>query len=280
MPRTPALLAALCLLALTGPLRADFWRDAWLDPAELEAVTLGGGSGMIHAPAAQSLPDGEVTAGLHAYRLAVERGFPYGFEAGLQMELDGLDQDGSSVFKRELIHARWAILQPDRYGLGLAVGVEGVGLGDLGFNVSNLDYLASQVRPGTDSDGPEVDRAKATALAQARHLGSLQALQRQYVVLGGPIPRLPMAYAEVGYDGGRVGAPQAFGAIAIAPVAGAAVFAEYDRGTNIGARLLLSTQIKMDLSVSDIQSIDWQQSFDLVMVNNVRFGVSYSEFWP
>jgi hypothetical protein len=66
----------------------------------------------------------------------------------------------------------------------------------------------------------------------------------------------------------------------VAPFAGSAVFIEYDRGTNVGLRLLFSTQIKMDLAVSDLQGLDWGQPFDLVMVNNVRFGISYSEYWP
>lgn len=275
--RVPARLL-LALLALAPPLRADFWHDAWLDPAVLEAATLAGGSGFINTPAPQSLPNGEVVASLHAYRLAVERGFPYGLEGGMQMELDGLDQDGDfhTLFQRQLFHVRWTPLSPDRFGVGLSMGLEGVGLGDLGVRTSNLDYLPGLVRP----PGDPTLAAQAYSQAEAAHLGSLQALERQYVVLGGPLPRLPMAYASVGYDGGRVGPPQVFGALAIAPVAGAVIFAEYDRGTNLGLRLLFSTQIKVDLSVSDIQSIDWGQPFDLVLVDNVRFGVSYSEYWP
>jgi hypothetical protein len=89
-----------------------------------------------------------------------------------------------------------------------------------------------------------------------------------------------MAYAVLGYDGGRIGPPQAFGALAVAPMAGTALFAEYDRGTNVGMRLLLSTQIKMDLALSDIQGVDWGQPFDVTLVENVRFGISYSEYWP
>ena len=287
MPRPAPPRGLTLLLALTGALRADFWRDAWLDPAVLEAVTLEGGSGFIHVPVPQSLPDGEVTAGLHAYRMAVERGFPHGLEAGMQVELDGLDQDFTTVLKRELLHARWAVLPPERYGIGLAVGIQGVGLGDLGLNTSNngvshsnLDFLQSLVRPPANQSDPDQAMADAVARGKAEHLGSLQALERQYVVVGGPLPRLPMAYAVLGYDGGRIGPPQAFGALAVAPMAGTALFAEYDRGTNVGMRLLLSTQIKMDLALSDIQGVDWGQPFDVTLVENVRFGISYSEYWP
>jgi hypothetical protein len=284
MPRLSHALFALILLAQAAGLRADYWRDAWLDPALLEAVTLSGGSGFVHVPAPQSLPNGQLAAGLHAYRVAAERGFPYGLEVGLQMELDGLDQDGDwhTLFQRQLFNARWTPLPPERFGVGISAGVEGVSLGDLGFNVQNLDFLPSQVRPGPAGEPKDPDGAMARAMAQgqARHLGSLQALQRQYVELGGPLPRLPMAYAVLGVSGGRIGPPEAFGALAVAPFAGSAVFLEYDRGTNVGLRLLFSTQIKMDLAVSDLQSLDWGQPFDLVMVNNVRFGISYSEPWP
>lgn len=243
----------LWILLLTGTAataaRADYWHDAWLDPALLEADTLQGGSGYVRVPAPQSLASGLLLADLHAYRAGVGRGFPYGVEAGMQMDLDGLDQDPTwqSVPKRELFYLRWSPLNVERLGIGLSMGWEGVGLGDLGFNVANI---------------PPADN-----------------LERHYAVLGGPLPDLPMASLAAGYGGGARGSG-AFAALAVAPFSGAAALLEYDHGTDLGLRMMLSTQIKADLSISDIQSIDWGQPFDLVLTNNVRFGISYAEVWP
>ena len=232
----------------------NFWIDAWLDPALLEGFSLTGGSGFIHAPAPQSLANGLMAADLHAYRVGVGRGFAYGLEAGLQMDLDGLDQDVDlrSFFWRQLFYARWTPLDPWRYPIGLSFGTEGIGFGDFGVGSNRV---------------------------HATNIPSANGWERYYVVAGGRIPHVPMAYAAAGWGGGAQG-PAPFAALAVAPFAGAALLAEYDHGTDLGFRLLLSTQIKMDLSISDIQGIDWNAPFDLVLRNNVRFGISYAEMWP
>jgi hypothetical protein len=232
----------------------NYWHDAWLDPALLEGFSLTGGSGFIHAPAPQSLSNGLLGADLHAYRVGVGRGFPHGLEAGLQMDLDGLDQDVDlrSFFWRQLFYARWTPLDPWRLPIGLSFGAEGISFGDFG--------IGSHRIPVTN-------------------IPSANGWERYYVVAGGRVPHVPMAYAAAGWGGGAQGTAP-FAALAVAPFAGAALLAEYDHGTDLGLRLLLSTQIKMDLSISDLQGIDWNQPFDLVLRNNVRFGISYAEMWP
>jgi len=248
----PSLLGISGLPGSSGdaPLPFNYWHDAWLDPALFEGFSLIGGSGFIHVPAPQSLSNGLLAADLHAYRVGVGRGFPYGLEAGLQMDLDGLDQDVGlgTRYLRQLFYYRWTPLDPWRYPIGISFGAEGLGFSDLGFKLK-----------------PNIPSADGS--------------QRYYAVAGGRVPRLPMAYAEAGWGGGARGLGP-FAALAVAPFAGAAILAEYDHGTDLGLRLLLSTQIKMDLSISDLQGIDWNQPFDLVLRNNVRFGISYAEMWP
>ncbi|MGH7441049.1 MAG: hypothetical protein ACREKE_00090, partial [bacterium] len=104
--------------------------------------------------------------------------------------------------------------------------------------------------------------------------------ERQYVVAGGILPGLPMFYAAAGYGGGeQVRAP--FGALAFAPFPGMSDMVEVNNGVaDVGVRILLSTRIKLDLDVSDLQGMAPHQPFDLVLTDNVTFGVSYSQVWP
>jgi hypothetical protein len=256
----PLLFCLLCLLP--GAARAGFWDDAWLDPALLQAQDLNGGSGFIHVPAPQSLPDGMLTGGLHGYVVQGGRGFVDGLEAGGEIQLDGWDPQSQSEIdgwtpsdagKENLLYARWSPLaQGPKCPIGLSMGVEGVG-------IQNLD-------------------SKQTPLA------SLQGLERQYVVAGGMVPDLPMLYIAGGYGGGSQ-ASAGFGSLAFAPFPGMACMVEYNEGyTDFGVRVLLSTQIKLDLDLSRAQQaadiIGSRQPFDLVLTDNVVFGVSYSEFWP
>ncbi len=128
------------------------------------------------------------------------------------------------------------------------MGWEGVGAQDLGFKVAPLPTLAN--------------------------------MERHYIEAGGVVPDLPMLYVCGGYGGGEQ--PSAgFGALAFAPFPGMACMAEYnERYTNLGVRVLLSTQIKLDLDVCQLQAMDPRAPFADVLQNNVVFGVSYSEVWP
>jgi hypothetical protein len=263
----------------------DYWHDAWLDPVLLDGFSLVGGSGLIHSPAPQSLGNGQLSASLHSYRVAVGRGFPYGLEVGLQMDLDGLDQDPnlSTWRRRELFYYRWTPIDPWTHVLGMSVGAEGLGFRDLGFKVDpNLGLAQAQPQTVSSTGSTSTTTTASVSPASAAptyYTDSSDGWQRYYVVVGGRLPRLPMAYYSLGYGGGAKG-PGAFGSLVVAPFAGAAFVAEYDHGTDLGLRLLLSTQIKMDLSISDIQGIDANAPFDLVLRNNVRFGISYAEMWP
>lgn len=248
MPSLRPLLVVLMLLTASS-LRAGWWDDAWLDPALLEAHSLEGGSGFIHVPAAQSLPNGLLTGAIHRYRVKAGRGFPFGIEAGVQIELEGWKMDEAE--KRNMFYLRWSPIDARRYGIGLAVGADSVGLEDLGAKDGGFLPIAS-----------------------------LAALDRLYVVAGGVLPKLPMAYAALGYAGGNVAPSSPLAVLVFSPFPGFAAIAEYEGNyTHAGIRLLLSTQIKLDLSLSRMQSIDPQAPFSTVLEKNIRFGVSYSEAW-
>lgn len=246
-------LKSLFLACLLQPLAlhaTTWWDDAWLDPALLEAHSLEGGSGFIHVPAPTTLPNGLLVGAIHRYRLKGGRGFPYGIEAGLQLELEGWNQN--EVEKRSLFYARWAPIRPERYGIGFALGVENVGPEDLGLKA--LGYVP---------------------------LKSLESLDRVYAVTGGPVPHLPMFYWAGGYGGGSQRIPGGFGALAFAPFPGIALMTELeDYSVHVGMRMLLSTQIKLDLSLSRVEQIDPHEPLARVLDQSLRFGISYSEHWP
>jgi hypothetical protein len=237
------------LSILAAPAAAGWYDDAWFDPAFLESHGLAGGSGFINLPSPEVLPAGLMAGGLHRYRAKVSRGF-YGFaEAGLSVELEGWKL--GDIEKNNLFNGRLALLTPARNGVALAVGADQVGPED--FGATSLGFIARDEFKDED---------------------------RYYAMLGLVPPRLPMVYVAGGYVGGRRGgSPVA--ALGVVIIPGLLGLAEYDGvGTNVGARALLSTQIKLDLSLVRLQSMRREDPFANVLQQNLRFGVSYSEVWP
>jgi hypothetical protein len=240
----------LCLVSTCLPGRARaWWDDAWFDPAFLEAHSLAGGSGFIYMPSPEVLSNGLMAGGLHSYKAKVGRGFWNRLELGGTVELE--DWTLNDADKNNQLYARLALLTPAKNGIALAVGADQVGFEDLGF--PGLHFLP-----------------KADLVDQGR----------VYAVAGLVPPRLPMLYLTAGYIGGHHGASPA-AAVGLVTVPGLLAIGEYDGvGTNVGLRALLSTQIKLDLSLTHLQSIYSDQPFAQVLENNVHFGVSYSEVWP
>ena len=195
MPTRCTLLASLLLLLAAAPLRAGWWEDAWLDPALMEAHSLEGGSGFIHVPAAQSLPNGLLTGAIHRYRVKAGRGFPLGIEAGAQIELEGWKMDEAE--KRNMFYLRWAPIDARRYGVGLALGADSIGLEDLGAKTGTFLPIEA-----------------------------LAALDRLYVVAGGLIPKLPMVYAAAGYSGGSTRTSSPMAVLVFSPFPGFAGIAD------------------------------------------------------
>ena len=249
-PALPRLRLLLCLLvlALPGSVRAWF-EDAWFDPAFLESHQLGGGSGFIFVPSPEVLANGLTAGGLHRYKAKVGRGFWDWLELGGTVELEGWKLDDAE--KNNQLYARLALLKPSKHGLALAIGADQVGFEDLGFR--NLNFVPKQ---------------------------SLEFDDRYYAMAGLVPSKLQMLYLAAGYIGSRTGGSAA-GAAGLVLFPGLLAIGEYDGvGSNLGLRALLSTQIKLDLAVLHMQTIDAGRPFALVLENNVRFGVSYAEVWP
>jgi len=240
----------VCLLSTCLPsLARAWWDDAWFDPAFLEAHSLAGGSGFIYVPSPEVLSNGLMAGGLHRYNAKIARGFWGRLELGGTVELE--DWSINDAEKNNELNARLALLTPAKNGIALAVGADQVGFEDLGF--PGLHFLP-----------------KANLAYQGR----------VYAMTGLVPSRLPMLYLAGGYIGTHHGGSPV-GSVSLVTVPGLLAIGEYDGvGTNVGLRALLSTQIKLDLDVTHLQSIDTNQPFALVLEDNVYFGVSYSEVWP
>ena len=226
-----------------------FGVDGWYDPAFLESQGQVGGSGFIHVPSAEVLPDGVLAAGIHRYNAKASRGFFGVLEAGLGVELEGWKLNDAE--KVNLFNFRLSILKRERHKVSLALGADGIGPEDLG--LKSLGYVA---RP------------------------EFEAQDRLYAVASALVPGLPMALLTLGWGGGSQ-ASHPFGCLSVSPLDGLLVLAEYDGvGTNLGSRLFLSSQIKLDVTFNHTQSVYGDQPFSRVLQENIRFGVSYTEVWP
>ncbi len=249
-PRPRFFAYALALAYLFVPCPSKAWDDAaWFDPAFIEAHAQSGGSGFLATPSPDVLPRGLLTAGIHRYRLKAGWGALDIAELGISTELDSWHLDDAE--KNNLFYGRVRFLDRLKHGISLSVGAEGIGLEDLG-----------------------AERSTFIARDELKHE------DRVYVVAGREIPGLDWAFFSLGYGSGAL-AGHGFGSLSVVALPGLLAITEYDGAwTNLGARLLLSTQIKLDLALMGVQDIDGNKPFARVLDRNIRFGVSYTERWP
>lgn len=224
--------------------------DRWFDPAFLEASTQDSGSGFILVPSPEVMPAGMTFGSIHRYKVKIGRGFWDRLEIGMTADLDGytLYEDG---VRNQMFMAKFRVLSAEKFGVGLSVGADQVGLEDLGFK--SLGFLPKK---------------------------SLENLDRIYAVAGAVLPFYPSLMVSAGWGSGSRPVHY-FANASWVMLPGFLVMAEYDgEGTNFGGRLLLSPKVKLDLSLFRTQTLDSSQPFAKVLENNVRFGITYSEVWP
>lgn len=260
------LFITFCLsLGLVSLLHAGI-DDDWFDPAFIEANSVNGGTGFITVPSPEVIPGGELSAAIHLYQMDLDYGLWNFIEIGFSANLRTFQQD-TDIYKNELLYARMRLLSVEKEGIGLSIGVQGLGWNDLGFD--SLGYIAK---------------------------ASLENMERYYVVAGAPLPFYPSLMVTAGYSSGVL---PFYSALTVTPVTsngsqpsnyffnlskvvfpGLLGMIEYDGfGTNVGARLLLSPRIKLDIDFIDNQSVYTSQPFADVLHDNISFGITYTEPW-
>ena len=224
--------------------------DNWFDPAYLEANTLHAGTGFIDMPSPEVIPGGVVSASIHRYQVKIDYGLWDLLELGLSADLDGYDVRNDAL-RNQLFFGRLRLLDAERFGLGLSIGVDGVGPEDLGF--SSVGFTPKP---------------------------SLENLQRFYAVTGAVLPFYQSMMISVGLVTGFQ-PPALLLNISKVVMPGMLAMAEYDgQATSLGLRVLVSPKVKLDFAVFHTQDIDPNLTFARVLDRNIRFGISYSEPWP
>lgn len=236
-------------MLLAAPLAAGF-DDDWFDPAFIESNTLNAGTGFILVPSPEVIPDGVVSAAIHRYQVKINYGLWDILELGVAADLDGYRFFWENKSRNQVFYARARIFSAERHGIGLSLGVDGVGLEDLG--AKSVGYLP-----------------KAT----------LEPLERLYAVAGLPLPFYPSLMVTAGFGSGAM-PPHYFFNVSKVVIPGLLAMAEYDGFfTNVGARFLLSPRIKLDLNFIRAQQVTLDTPLARVLDNNVWFGITYSEPW-
>lgn len=237
----------------------------WFDPAYLEANTQDYGTGFITVPSPSVIPHGWLSASLHRYRVKVDYGLWNAFEIGLTSDVEGYT-DLRNIGQKTLAYGRLRVLNQKKHGIHLSFGANGIGWEDLGLGIAGFV-------PDPAFEHTEI----------------------YYAVMGRTVPGLPSMIVTLGI-GGRPeytldtgnGARQTveaetwvFGNVSQVVIDGLLVMAEVDQSViNLGLRMLLSAEIKLDLTVYDAQSIRTSNPFADVLERNIRFGISYTEKWP
>ena len=240
------ILSLLAFLPVTASAALD---DGWFDPAYLEANTLDGGTGFIEVPSPEVIPGGVVSVSIHRYEVKVDYGLWDRLELGIAANLDGYEIKNWT--QNQLFYGRLRLLDSETYGVGLSLGADGLGPSD--FIGSNFHFVAK----------PELSH-----------------LERYYAVAGAVLPLLPSVMLTVGWETGSV-PHQILLNLSKVVMPGLLAMAEYDgQGTNLGARMLLSPRVKLDLDFFHTQDLEPDQPFARVLDRNIFFGITYSEPWP
>jgi hypothetical protein len=240
----------LILLTLVASLAIAKLDDNWFDPAYLEANTIHAGTGFIEVPSPEVIPGGVVSASIHSYQVKLDYGLWNLLELGFTANLDGYDVKNDAS-RNQLFYGRMRLLDSERFGVGLSLGVDGLGPED--FGLESFGFIPK---------------------------GSLKDLQRFYVIAGGVLPFYQSLMISAGWVT-SVESPALLLNISKVVLPGMLAMAEYDgRGSNLGLRILVSPQVKLDLSFYHTQDLDPSQPFARVLERNIKFGITYSEPWP
>ena len=246
-------LVVLGALLLARPVAAAV---DWFDPAYLEANTQDYGTGFINVPTAGMIPHGWLSAALHRYQAKINYGLWNRLEAGLSADIEGYT-DLRNIGQQTLAYVRLRLLQQEKLGINLSVGLDGLGWEDLG--LKNAGFVP-------DKEFEFKDRA--------------------YVVAGRTLPFLPSMVITAGWavamgHPGIEAENWVFANVSQIVVPGLMAMLERDQhGWNGGARFLLSTEIKLDFVIFQAQTIRSAEPFSNVLERNIRFGISYTEKWP
>jgi hypothetical protein len=260
----------LCLLLLGGAAaRAE---EDWFDPAYLQGHTIANGTGFIAVPAAQVLEGNALSGSIHRYQLKIGYGLWDLAEFGLS---DDLNQDTSiqSILDNLHLHGRLQFLKQDVESALAVLARKALALPESSFE--QFDLSAGVENLGFEAPG--WGRGIAFHAFQDPDPGG-PGPQVYYLVAGRTVPYLPSMMATLGWawaGGIRQGL---FGNLSKILFPGMLAEAEYDgQGTNVGVRMLLSSQIKLDLALYHTQDVDFNQYFGRFLERNSVFGVSYTE---
>lgn len=236
-------------LGLCAPARAE---EDWFDPAYIQGHTVGNGTGYIAVPAARVLENNWLSGGIHRYQFKLGFGLWDRIEAGIANDLKQ-DVSIQDILYNVHFHGRVQLLKEEVQGVDFSAGAE------------NIGFEAARWGRGLAFQTLSPDSSVVFGSSQL-----------YYLVAGRTVPYFPSMMATVGYAGGST--EGVFGNISKILFPGCLAEAEYDgRGTNLGFRALLSTQIKLDLAVYHIQDIDTQAYFGRFLERNIIFGISYTE---
>jgi len=83
------------------------------------------------SPSPEVIPAGVLSASIHRYQVKADYGLWNYLELGLTADLEGYDL-GKDGVRNQILFGRLRLLDSERFGVGLSVGVDGIGLEDLG----------------------------------------------------------------------------------------------------------------------------------------------------
>ncbi len=245
---------SLCALFLALAPGALAWDDdeAWFDPAYLQSLSLGSGTGLATIPCAEVIPHNNMVAGMDRFVVKGGIGLWDVFEIDAKADVGGNTITSNQFFtklgQQIAMQGRMRILRQDSAGFSLALGLESPDL---------FNSLGSGYREDFHPQEP----------------GSFNA----YVVADRTLALLNGMVLDLGYGTGSYH-DQPFGGLGVVAFPGMLLSVEYDgSGTNYAVRMMLSSQIKLDIAFVPGAINMVKDTLGQIMQRSLVFGVSYTE---
>jgi hypothetical protein len=240
------------LCALAGDALAWDEDEAWFDPAYLESLSLGSGTGLATIPCAEVIPHNNMVAGMDRFVVKGGIGLWDVFEIDAKADVGGNTITSNQFFtklgQQIAMQGRMRLLRQDSAGFSLALGLE---------SPDFFNSLGSGYREDFHAQVPGGFNAYAVAT-------------RSLSLLNGMV--LDLGYGTGSYH------DMPFGGLGVVAFPGLLLSAEYDgAGTNYAVRMMLSSQIKLDIDFVPGTMELVKDTLGQIMRSSLVFGVSYTE---